>query len=52
MVTEHAPTPFSVVGPQRGLPSGLFVYKLFSQAQLREPVLRSIFGNLTMLAQR
>lgn len=52
MVTEDAQTPFSVIAPQRRLQSGLVIYKLFSQAQLQEPVLHCIFGNLTLLAQR
>ena len=52
MVTEDAQTPFSVIGPQKRLPDGLMVYKLFSRAVPHEEQLLGIFHNLTVLAQR
>ena len=52
MVTEDAQTPFSVIRPQKKLPDGLTVYKLFSRAVPAEAQLLGIFHNLTVLAQR
>ncbi|KAK9917016.1 hypothetical protein WJX75_010018 [Coccomyxa subellipsoidea] len=52
MVTEDAQTPFSVIGPQKSLPDGLRIYKLFSRQSLEGTTLDAIFANLTVLADR
>lgn len=52
MVTEDAQTPFSVIGPQKSLPDGLRIYKLFSRQPLEGTTLDAIFANLTVLADR
>lgn len=52
MVSEDAPTPFSVIGPQKSLPNGMRIFKLFSRQPLANSTLHAIFGNLTLLASR
>ena len=52
MVTEDAKTPFSVIGPQKTLPNGLRIYKIFSRQPLEGAALDAIFANLTILADR
>lgn len=46
LVTEAADTPFSVISPQRRLPSGRALYKLFSRAPLGAELHR-LFSNAT-----
>ena len=46
LVTEAADTPFSVISPQRRLPSGQALYKLFSRAPLGAELHR-LFSNAT-----
>lgn len=52
MVSEDADMPFSVIGPQKALPDGLSIYKLFSKTVLNESTLDQIFNNLTVLHRR
>lgn len=52
MVSEDAQTPFSVIGPQKDLPNGLRIYKLFSKQPLASDTVAAIFANLTVLASR
>ncbi len=52
MVTENSTAPFSSIAPQRELPSGLKVYKLFSRQPLWSGTLQEIFQNLTVLEDR
>lgn len=46
LVTEKADTPFSVISPVRRLPSGLTLYKLFSEEHIKHR-LPQLFDNLT-----
>ena len=52
MVTENSTAPFSVIAPQRELPNGLKVFKLFSSQPLWSRTLESIFQNMTVLKDR
>ncbi len=52
MVTENSTAPFSVIAPQRELPKGLKVYKLFSRKPLLSGTLEEIFQNLTVRENR
>lgn len=52
MVTENSTAPFSVIGPQRKLPDGLIVFKLFSRQPLLKATLEAIFQDLEVLAER
>ncbi len=52
MVSEDAQTPFSVIGPQKDLPNGLRIYKLFSKQHLANATVAAIVANLTVLSSR
>ena len=52
MVSENSTAPFSVIAPQRELPNGLKVFKLFSSQPLWSGTLDDIFQNLTVLEDR
>jgi hypothetical protein len=53
MVTEDAPTPFSVIAPIGGVDAdGLRLYKTFSELPLDADTLSAIFKNATVVALR